>query len=151
VAAFIVLKDGAVAIWIDIFRQGIERGRWVTLTNVHIHIPAGPDGCLDLPLRRTVVGYMGGAVTTPVIAISRCLDSPICTSALPITCKCTIFEVLSYVGPRSIPSLEVLSTALEGALTIFGMVDQQTIEQFWEHGLLLTNAAKNSYVTMPEV
>lgn len=124
VAAFIVLKDGVVAIRIDSFRQGIERGWWETLTNVYIHIPAGPGACGDLPWRRTVVGCMGDAVTTPVIAISWCLYSPICISTLPITCKRTVVEVFPYVGPCPISSLEILSTALEGALAIVGFTAQ---------------------------
>lgn len=124
VAAFIVLKDGVVAIRIDSFSQGIERGWWETLTNVHIYIPAGPGACGDLPWRRTVVGYMGDAVTTPVTAISWGLYSPICISTLPITCKRTVVEVFPYVGPCPISSPEVLSTALEGALATFGFTAQ---------------------------
>lgn len=69
-AASIVLKDGVVANRMVIFRQGVGRGRGETPTSVYIHITAGPDACLNLLVRRTVVGYMEGAVTTPVIAIS---------------------------------------------------------------------------------
>jgi hypothetical protein len=74
-AAFVVLKDGSVAISIGVFRQGIGRWQWETLTNVHIHITAGPGVYLDLPLRRIVVYYMGDAVTTAAIATYWCLDA----------------------------------------------------------------------------
>ena len=59
--------------------------------------------------------------------------------------------MLSYVRPCSISSLKVLSTALEGALAIFGLANQQAIEQVREHGLSLTKATKGPCVTIPEV